>query len=65
MNNDIEKELKKLQKEYNKVLKENNKLKRIIKDNFDYYDFKGNKTVFFVYNLPVMDKEILEVLENK
>lgn len=70
MNNDIEKELKKLQKQYDKVLKEydklnkeNKELKKIIKNNFDY--FKYDKKVFFVYNLPVMEKEILEVLEDE
>lgn len=70
MNNDIEKELKELQIQYDKVLKdrnklkkENEKLKEIIKANFNY--FKDTKNVFFIYNLPVMEEEILEVLKDE
>ena len=51
-----------LLEEYEQLLNENKKLKEIIKDNFDY--FEDNKKVFFNYNLPVMEKEILEVLED-
>lgn len=68
--NDIEKELKELQIQYDKVLKdrnelnkENKKLKEIIKANFDY--FEDTKNVFYNYNLPVMEKEILEVLKDE
>ena len=51
-----------LLEECNELNKENKKLKKIIKNNFGY--FKDNKMVFFNYNLPVMEKDILEVLEN-
>ena len=51
-----------LLEECNELNKENKKLKKIIKNNFGY--FKDNKMVFFNYNLPVMEKDILEVLED-
>lgn len=67
---DLEKELKEVQIQYDKVCheknelkKENQKLKEIIKDNFDCYE--ESKKVFFTYTEPVMEKEILEVLENE
>lgn len=50
-------------KNYRKLKKENEKLKEIIKANFDY--FKDTKNVFFNYNLPVMEEEIIEVLEDE
>lgn len=50
-------------KKLKSIIKENKKLKEIIKANFDY--FKEDKHVFFIYNLPVMEKEIVEVLENE
>lgn len=50
-------------KNYRKLKKENKKLKEIIKANFDF--FEDTKRVFFNYNLPAMEKEILEVLEDE
>ena len=54
---DIERDLDRLEE----LKKENQKLKEIIKDNFDYNRFG----VFFVYDAPVMEKEIKEVLKNE
>lgn len=50
-------------KKLKSIIKENKKLKEIIKANFDY--FKEDKHVFFNYNLPVREKEILKVLEDE
>lgn len=50
-------------KKLKSIIKENKKLKEIIKANFDY--FEDTKNVFYNYNLPVMEKEILEVLEDE
>lgn len=50
-------------KKLKSIIKENKKLKEIIKANFDF--FEDTKRVFFNYNLPVMEKEILEVLEDE
>lgn len=55
--------LKEENKNYRRIIKERKKLKEIIKANFGYYP--DNKHVFFNYNLPVMEKEILEVLEDE
>lgn len=54
----IEKELERLKNLEN----ENQKLKEIIKENFDY--FEDSKEIIFAYTGPVMEEEILEVLEN-
>lgn len=50
-------------KKLKSIIKENKKLKEIIKANFDF--FEDTKRVFFNYNLPVMEEEIIEVLEDE